>query len=420
LNIDWEADMSEIHQQDYRAAALDPDILATPFKVQTNWHVITGAPSSGKSTLVDQLAEKGYLTAPEAAREYYEQEMANGREIEEIRSDMATCVEGILGRMLEIERGLDPDEAIFLDRGIPDVMAFVRQFEMDPNEILTDCFHHRYASVFMLDRLPVHQDGLRLEDEADTEYLDEWHVRDYTALGYRVVRVPVLPPEERLAFVLEKLAEQGMNLPGPSWGVGSSGEDEGKLKRICVYCAASARIDRVYFEATERLAQLLARRDIEVVFGGAGVGLMGQLADSVIENGGKIKGIIPRFMKERGWFHPLVTELEVTETMHERKARYLVGVDGLVALPGGCGTLEELLEAITWKRLGLYTGPIVIVNTNGYYEPLKAMLQRCVSESFMDERHLDMWTFVDEPEEVLGALENAPDWGQDAIEFAAG
>ena len=112
--------------------------------------------------------------------------------------------------MLEIERGLAPNEVIFLDRGVPDVMAFVRQFGMDPNEILPDCFHHRYASIFMLDRFPVQQDGVRLEDEADVEYLDEWHVHDYTALGYRVVRVPVLPPEERLAFVLGKLAEQGL------------------------------------------------------------------------------------------------------------------------------------------------------------------------------------------------------------------
>jgi uncharacterized protein (TIGR00730 family) len=191
------------------------------------------------------------------------------------------------------------------------------------------------------------------------------------------------------------------------------------MKRICVYCAASPRVHPVYFEATERLAQLLARRNIEVVYGGGPVGLMGRLADTMLENGGRIKGIMPRFMKERGWNHPLVTDLEVTETMHERKAKYLVDVDGLVALPGGCGTLEELLEAITWKRLGLYTGPIVILNTNDFYEPLKEMLHRCVSENFMRERHLDMWTFVNEPEEVLGALENAPDWDQDAIEFAA-
>ena len=105
--------------------------------------------------------------------------------------------------------------------------------------------------------------------------------------------------------------------------------------------------------------------------------------------------------------------------MQERKARYLEGIDGLVALPGGSGTLEELLEAITLKRLGLFTKPIVILNTNGYYEPLKAMLEKCVSENFMHPEHLKMWTFVDEPEDVIPALENAPDWSKEAIKFAA-
>jgi uncharacterized protein (TIGR00730 family) len=115
-----------------------------------------------------------------------------------------------------------------------------------------------------------------------------------------------------------------------------------KMKRICVYCAASTRIAPAYFEATERLARSLAERDIEVVYGGGPEGLMGQLADTMLENGGRIKGIIPGFMAERGWTHPLVTDMEVTETMHERKARYLEGVDGVVALPGGLGTLEEM------------------------------------------------------------------------------
>jgi uncharacterized protein (TIGR00730 family) len=191
-----------------------------------------------------------------------------------------------------------------------------------------------------------------------------------------------------------------------------------KMKRICVYCAASTRIAPAYFEATERLARSLAERDIEVVYGGGPEGLMGQLADTMLENGGRIKGIIPGFMAERGWTHPLVTDMEVTETMHERKARYLEGADGVVALPGGLGTLEELLEAITWKKLGLYTGAIVILNTNDFYGPLREMLHRCVAEGFLLERHLEMWTFVKEPEEVVEALENAPAWDQGAIEFA--
>jgi predicted ATPase len=180
-----------------------------PFKVQTKWHVITGAPCSGKSTLIAHLADNGFRTAPEAARQYFEREMATtGRTIEEVRADVASLVQGILGMMLEIERGLVANELVCLDRGYPDCLAFLRQFGLDPNEYLPDCFHHRYASVFMLDRFPVQLDGVRIEDEAAADYLDEWHYRDYTALGYRVVRVPVLPPQERLAFVLEKLSEQ--------------------------------------------------------------------------------------------------------------------------------------------------------------------------------------------------------------------
>jgi uncharacterized protein (TIGR00730 family) len=191
------------------------------------------------------------------------------------------------------------------------------------------------------------------------------------------------------------------------------------VKRIAVYCASSAKIAPVYFEATERLAKLFVNQNIQVIFGGADGGLMGKLADTVIEHGGRIKGVMPRFMKEVEWAHKGVTDFEFTDTMHERKTKYLEGVDGLVALPGGSGTLDELLEAITLKRLGMFTKPIVILNTNNYYEPLQEMLNRCVSENFMHAEHLKMWTFVDEPEDVMVALENAPAWHQDAIKLAA-
>lgn len=188
--------------------------------------------------------------------------------------------------------------------------------------------------------------------------------------------------------------------------------------KICVYCASSATIDESYFQATERLAREFLKNDVEVVFGGGAVGLMGRLADTMIAGGGRIKGIMPRFMNEVEWAHKKLADLELTETMHERKARFLEGVDGLVALPGGTGTLEELLEAITLKRLGQFTKPIVILNTNGFYEPLRQMLDKCVRERFMDPRHLDMWAFVDEPEGVIPALRAAKAWGKEAIAFA--
>ena len=186
---------------------LNPDLLATPYSRQTNWHVITGAPCSGKSTLVDQLAARGFQTAPEAARQYFEREMAaTGKTIDQIRNEMEPCVQGITDLMLKIEQELDPNQIVFLDRGFPDCLAFIRQAGMDLNRYLPDCFHYRYAAVFMLDRFPVRQDDVRIEDESAAKYLDQWHECDYAALGYRVVRVPVLPPKERLAFVLENVS----------------------------------------------------------------------------------------------------------------------------------------------------------------------------------------------------------------------
>jgi uncharacterized protein (TIGR00730 family) len=188
--------------------------------------------------------------------------------------------------------------------------------------------------------------------------------------------------------------------------------------KVCVYCASSANIDPVYFEATARLATLLVDANIAVVYGGGASGLMGKLADTILAHGGKIKGIMPKFMNEVEWAHKQVTDFEFTDTMHERKARFLEGIDGIIALPGGSGTLEELLEAITLKRLGLFAKPIVILNTRDYYAPLRLMLDKCVEEHFMQPRHLDMWTFVDTPEEIIPALTNAPPWHDGAINFA--
>ena len=188
--------------------------------------------------------------------------------------------------------------------------------------------------------------------------------------------------------------------------------------KICIYCASSDKISSGYFDATEKLALALIQQNIEVVYGGGSSGLMGKLADVMLANGGKIKGIMPRFMNEVEWAHKKLEDIEITETMHERKAKFLENIDGLVALPGGTGTLEELLEAMTLKKLGIYTKPIVILNTLNYYEPLKLMLQQCVTENFMLERHTDMWTFVDEPDQVIPALLSSKTWDNNAIHFA--
>lgn len=191
------------------------------------------------------------------------------------------------------------------------------------------------------------------------------------------------------------------------------------ISRVCVYCASSAQIDPAYFTATEVLAHQFADHDITVVFGGGATGLMGRLADTMLARNGHIVGIMPHFMREVEWAHKQVQEFHFTEDMHERKKRFLIDIDAVVALPGGCGTMEELFEVITLKRLGLFTKPIIILNTNGYYDLVKQFLQQMVDEHFMGQTHADMYTFVDEPHEVIQAIQNAPDWGSDAIRFAA-
>ena len=186
---------------------LDRDLLSARFKVQTKWHVITGAPCSGKTTLIDQLADQGFQTVPESARVFIEGELAKGRTIEEIREDPAAMTRHVYDLMIEREMGLRVDETTFIDRGLPDAPAFYRIAGMDPNRVVPDCFIHRYASVFMLDRLPYQIDGVRIADDPTAEYYDAWIERDYRTMGYNIVRVAVLPPEERLTYVLEMLSE---------------------------------------------------------------------------------------------------------------------------------------------------------------------------------------------------------------------
>ena len=167
--------------------------------------MITGASCSGKTTIINILADKGFQIVPEAGRKYFERELAKGRMIDEIRADPAFITRQVYDIMLAHESELRTDEINFLDRALPDGFAFYRLAGMNPNEILLDCFRNRYASVFLLNRLPYQKDGVRVADDETAEYLESWILRDYSALGYQVIRVPVLPPEERVKFILERL-----------------------------------------------------------------------------------------------------------------------------------------------------------------------------------------------------------------------
>lgn len=191
------------------------------------------------------------------------------------------------------------------------------------------------------------------------------------------------------------------------------------MQTVCVYCASSTQVKPSYFDAADQLAKILANKQLSIVYGGGSNGLMGQLADSMVEAGGRIIGVIPRFMCEVEWQHTNLSELILVESMHERKEKMAAMADAVVALPGGCGTLEELLEVITWKRLGIFTKPIIIVNIEGYYDDLIAMLNRAVDEKFMREEHREMWKVVEYTEDVLPAIERSKKWDEDARNFAA-
>lgn len=191
-----------------------------------------------------------------------------------------------------------------------------------------------------------------------------------------------------------------------------------ELGAVTVYCASSSRCDPHHHAVAHRLGELLGAAGVRILYGGGSVGSMGALAEGALSSGGEVCGVIPDFMVELEWAHRGLSELSVVAHMHDRKRKMLDETDAVVALPGGCGTFEELLEAITWKRLGLFFGPIVIVNVRGYYNALLRMLEQSIDERFMGREHGAMWTVVEEADDVLPAIAGAPPWTDGAIQRA--
>lgn len=194
-------------QTEFCVTELDVGALSTTFQVETHWHVLTGAPCCGKTTMIEMLAERGYPTLPEIGRLYIEREIAKGRDLAEFFVNVED-ERAMQEWQFKNEHTLQLHETSFLDRALPDVLTFHRLKEIDPNEILGEFFHFHYASVFVLDRLPLEVDWARLDDDSLNKFLDEWLARDYAALGYDVIRVPVLPPKERLDLILDTLTER--------------------------------------------------------------------------------------------------------------------------------------------------------------------------------------------------------------------
>ena len=188
--------------------------------------------------------------------------------------------------------------------------------------------------------------------------------------------------------------------------------------RICVYSGASAQVHPDFLATAHSLGERLAQAGHSLVYGGGSTGLMGAVADGALAHGGEVIGILPKFMADLQWGHPGLTELRMVENMRERKHLLLTDSDAVIALPGGCGTLEELFEAITLKQLGIYFNPIILLNTRNYYEPLNSFMQKAIDERFMNIGHNAMWSMVDSVSEVLPTILSTPKWRADARDFA--
>jgi uncharacterized protein (TIGR00730 family) len=188
--------------------------------------------------------------------------------------------------------------------------------------------------------------------------------------------------------------------------------------RICVYCASSNKTPEKYLAHGRAFAHILAENNIELVFGGSRSGLMGVMADEMRKLGGLTLGIMPRFMQEVEWHHEELTRMITTETMAERKEAMIHEVDAVVTFPGGCGTMEEFMETLSLKRLGLFQKPMIVLNSFGFYAPLIDLLDAMLRDHFLGPKHREMWTVVSTPEEILPAIAANGGWDSSARSFA--
>jgi hypothetical protein len=176
------------------------------------------------------------------------------------------------------------------------------------------------------------------------------------------------------------------------------------MKRICVFCGSNPGLNPTFAEAAREMGAALARRGLGLVYGGGCVGLMGVVADAVLAEGGEVIGVIPGALVARELAHNGVTELRIVRSMHERKAAMESLSDGFVALPGGLGTFEEICEMLTWAQLGLHRKPCAVLDVEGYYDPLLALLDRAVAEGFLRPQYRALLLASREPEDLLDRM----------------
>lgn len=188
--------------------------------------------------------------------------------------------------------------------------------------------------------------------------------------------------------------------------------------KIAVFCASSHQIDEAYIQHAKELAVLLVQHKYHVLYGGGGKGLMGTVANEILQNNGLITGIIPHFMVELEWQHPHVKDMVLVNDMAERKKLLTSDIDGVIVLPGGVGTFEEAMEVLSMKKLGSIFVPIIFLNTKQYFDPLFQLLKNAVDEKFMRPIHLQLWDVANSPAEIIELLNNKSAWPANSRDFA--
>jgi uncharacterized protein (TIGR00730 family) len=181
-----------------------------------------------------------------------------------------------------------------------------------------------------------------------------------------------------------------------------------EVRSLCVYCGSSNRVAPHQLDSAFALGSAIGRAGIELIYGGGRIGLMGRAADGALSQGGRVTGIIPRHLHDREVAHSAISELVVVDSMHERKRLMAERSDGFVVLPGGFGTLDELFEILTWRQLGLHDKPIVLVDLDGYWQPLAALIDRMAEEGFVSDANRRLIRWVDRIDQVLPALAAEP------------
>jgi uncharacterized protein (TIGR00730 family) len=180
------------------------------------------------------------------------------------------------------------------------------------------------------------------------------------------------------------------------------------VSAVCVFCGSSSRVAESYRRAAARLGEAIGRAGIRLVYGGGRIGLMGILADAALGVGGRVVGVLPEFLRGLEVAHSGLTELHIVPTMHDRKRMMFELADAFVVLPGGFGTVDETIEVVTWRQLGLHDKPVVVVDVGGFWRPLRALIAAIVGEGFAHPEHAKLLTVVSSVEEVLPALHDRP------------